>query len=225
MLTTEVSVIMQCLGAQDAQSCMPNGADFTNGPPTCMWRKGIVRAENTQVDTTNQALFETNFCHPPTIYDWLEEAPACLNISDIYSCHVQGCMWSTGRSLVPKSGFCQLEYVSRNASEYQFCGQFNQSNCGGQCRWYGDDSKPLNQTQLFTKEFCHPMVGANMSDPENWYACPTDASRQDCPSTCAYTNGAELIPDHGFCSPQNITKNITAIVDCSKSDKEQCGDW
>jgi hypothetical protein len=65
----------------------------------------------------------------------------------------------------------------------------------------------------------------NMSDYYAWSECPTDASRENCPSYCAYTNGAELIPDHGFCSPQNITQNITAIVDCSRADKEKCGDY
>jgi hypothetical protein len=40
---------------------------------------------------------------------------------------------------------------------------------------------------------------------------------------CLFTNGVELIPDHEYCAPKNITQNVTAIVDCQKADKDQCG--
>jgi hypothetical protein len=87
-----------------------------------------------------------------------------------------------------------------------------------------NDSVPLNRTPVFTKEFCHPPVGANMT-VENWEKCPTDADRWNCPSQCAFDNGAEFIPEHDFCSVKNITNNATAIVDCAGADKESCGQW
>jgi hypothetical protein len=92
-------------------------------------------------------------------------------------------------------------------------------NYNAECQWIVKEA-PLNKTRLFTKEFCHPMAGSNMTDYAAWYDCPTDASREDCPSTCAFDNGAELIPENDFCAPQNITQNITAIISCSVSDKE-----
>jgi hypothetical protein len=48
------------------------------------------------------------------------------------------CVWSTARELVPKNAsFCQLEFISQNASDYSVCSRFNQSDCYGQCSWYG----------------------------------------------------------------------------------------
>jgi len=82
----------------------------------------------------------------------------------------------------------------------------------------GNETTPLNKTMLFTREFCHPAPGMNYTNASNWYDCPTDASREDCPSTCAFTNGAEMIPENDFCAPWNITQNVTAIVDCARAD-------
>jgi hypothetical protein len=81
-----------------------------------------------------------------------------------------------------------------------------ESNCVEECQWYygrGNDTnqEPLNKTMLFTREFCHPMPGMNMTDYNSWVACPSDASRENCPSTCAYTIGAEMIPNRPFCAP------------------------
>jgi len=96
--------------------------------------------------------------------------------------------------------------------------------------WYGNETKndtrgQLNKTQLFTEEFCHPAPGMNYTNASNWYMCPTQASREDCPSYCAFTNGAEMIPANDFCAPQNITQNVTAIVSCARADQYSCGDY
>jgi hypothetical protein len=101
MLTSNVSVIMECTSAQDEQSCMPGGFNFSAGMPPCMWRRGIVRVNNTVVDTANRALFETNFCHPPSTKDFNYTYATCVGFNDEQSCEQNQCSWSTMVEFLP----------------------------------------------------------------------------------------------------------------------------
>jgi hypothetical protein len=93
------------------------------GAEVSLWNQGKTVANNTYFDYGK--LFESNFCHPPTTEDWQVDAPVCLNRTDDQSCAAEGCVWSTGKSLInAQGGFCQLEYVSQNATDYMWCSQF-----------------------------------------------------------------------------------------------------
>jgi len=151
-ITQNITAIVDCARA-DQYSCgqWPRWQ--------CAWREGKDVANNSQFDYGR--LFESNFCHPPTTDNWVEQAPRCLNYTDNQSCASNQCVWSTGKELVPKNAsFCNVEYISLNASDYAMCSQMNQSDCNGQCTWYGDQPS-TNVTQPMG--YCQAMQGVTIS--------------------------------------------------------------
>jgi hypothetical protein len=146
-VTTNVSTIMECVGAQDEQSCMPNGYSQTSGPPTCLWRKGIVRAENTVVDPNNKALFETNFCHPIKGANFEYDYARCIAFQNEQSCEQSECSWSTLQEFTPSSveismmndtDMCLPIDYPQSGADFSECTQKNSSAnpCVGSCKWY-----------------------------------------------------------------------------------------
>lgn len=81
--TRDVQVIMQCQNSADRGSCE---GPSTTGPSPCQWFKAKVVAQNQQLDYQNKATFESNFCHPPVTTRWDDQAPSCLQHSDVQSC-------------------------------------------------------------------------------------------------------------------------------------------
>lgn len=177
-ITQNVTAIVDCSRA-DKEQC----GDYWHRYQ-CRWRRGKDVANNTQFDYGK--LFESNFCHAPTYEGFGKDFSRCANNTDEQSCSMNDCMWSTAREWIQgNSSFCSLEYISLNMADYESCSR-NESDCYGQCRWYnnkenGNNSNPLDRTELFTKEFCHPRAGTNMTK-SNWDRCPTDASRWECPT-------------------------------------------
>jgi hypothetical protein len=178
-LTKNVTEILACVGAKEESTCN----SFYGSSNRCMWRRGKVVASNNDF-IEDSRLFESNFCHPPTTVRWEEEAPQCLDLEDETECRFAQCVWSTGRELIRgNNSFCQLDLISQNATDYAVCSQFNETTCAGQCRWYDaqndtaanitdgnmtNHTTPHNASQLFTREFCHPVSISNDTTAATW---------------------------------------------------------
>ena len=82
-----------------------------------------------------------------------------------------------------------------------------------ECSW--EFSKP---PALFTKEFCHPVkvAGTNMTK-DSWTQCVSKTNAAECTqvaSQCAWNNGADLVPDHDYCAPADMTQDVDLIDRC-----------
>jgi hypothetical protein len=84
-----------------------------------------------------------------------------------------------------------------------------------ECLWEDFSSKPM---PLFTKEFCHPIKNADDKiNNDAWAQCISKTGKDECNSNvnvCAWSNAADLIPDHDFCAPRDMTKDTGLINKC-----------
>jgi len=125
-LTTNIDIVEKCIEANDASEC--SGA--------CQWRKGKIVAANTDVDRTNKAIFESNFCHPATVAGWDKEAPSCLTETTMLTCQAKQCVWSTAKELITDEGdFCVLSEISEDATAFKDCSEKDSTMCTGTCKW------------------------------------------------------------------------------------------
>jgi len=112
------------------------------------------------------------------------------------------------------------------------------TTCVAGCQWrHGKDATnptvPSGPEQpLFTADFCHPMKVDKDTPETMWSAClaadvgtcaTTMVSSTGIPS-CVYSNGKDLIPDHDFCAPMDLTNDVQLIQTCVKADSATtCG--
>jgi hypothetical protein len=127
---------------------MPNGwTSGTAGAPPCLWRKGIVRANNTATDTANRALFETNFCHPYKTNEFETAYDTCIGFNDEQSCEQNQCSWSTMQEFLPPAAqidtmpeprqYCLPADIPMNQDAFGACTQHNTTaTCAAPCRMF-----------------------------------------------------------------------------------------
>jgi hypothetical protein len=127
-MTDDYALIKRCAYSDDNQC--------NNG---CKMRRGKDVASNKDFNTANTALFESNFCHPPTTVQWDEKAPSCLKEMTQLSCEEKQCIWSTGKELTEQGkDACLPEKISVQATDYSVCSKFDTvAACAPpQCKWY-----------------------------------------------------------------------------------------
>lgn len=139
-LTKNVTEILACVGAKEESTCN----SFYGSSNRCMWRRGKVVANNTYYgENQNKELFKTNLCHPPTIDNWNQTAPHCLQSDTEATCDPSRCVWSTMQMFIPRfemmnrTEVCLPAEASQYASAYETCAANNNSQtCGTGCKMY-----------------------------------------------------------------------------------------
>jgi len=106
------------------------------------------------------------------------------------------------------------------------------ADCNEGCQWrHGKTTTPVKpvdpKTPLFTEDFCHPVVVNKDTASSVWYGCTKSDSKDTCSITagCNWSSGQELIPDHDFCAPMDLTKDTAVIQRCVGAvDAATCND-
>jgi hypothetical protein len=93
----------------------------------------------------------------------------------------------------------------------------NKDSCsqhGQMCLWeLTNPAKPL-----FTEEFCHPgEIKKTVTTVGILDKC-IGKSSTECAAPCVFNNGADLIPDHDYCAPKEMTKDTAIIMQCTDAD-------
>lgn len=81
------------------------------------------------------------------------------------------------------------------------------SQHGNMCIWELTNQK----APLFTEEFCHPVEIKKTATAASLDEC-IGKSLNECASPCVFSNGADLIPEHDFCAPKEMTKDTSIIM-------------
>jgi hypothetical protein len=106
--------------------------------------------------------------------------------------------------------------------------------CNQGCQWRkgrpSDSTKPTmppkDGVPLFSEEFCHPVVVNKDTAATVWDGCIAHPTAATCSISagCNWSTGKELIPDHDFCAPMDLTKDVKLIKTCLSSDSATtCG--
>jgi len=180
-----------------------------------------------------------NTCLPAeTTQDWWQFSN-CTKIQNASSCW-SPCMWTDvsqyqgSNQTQPvgppatnnQTGICKWNYAagttatSATANPCDMMQDPYSCNATAECSWEEFRNEPL-----FTKPFCHPPKGTNMTESD-WNTCLWN-DESECYNTggqCIWSNAVELIPDHEFCAPRDMTKNVSTIMYCVGADKMNCND-
>ena len=130
---------------------------------------------------------------------------------------------------VVKQGLCAWNEPTGTSTAANPCNIYNdEPTCNadttGECKWElintGNDSKP-EPKPLFSTDFCHPATMPPKDTMEaEWTMCVAATEPITCANTqgCNWSNGKELIPDHDFCAPMDLTNNVDLIKECISAD-------
>jgi hypothetical protein len=98
------------------------------------------------------------------------------------------------------------------------------ADCNDKCQWRKgtnagtDPVKPV-KVPLFTEDFCHPVVVNKDTKTSVFDECfKESATTCSLAAGCNWSSGQELIPDHDFCAPMDLTKDTTLIKKCLGAD-------
>jgi len=96
------------------------------------------------------------------------------------------------------------------------------ATCGAGCAWrHGTNAGngPSPSPGLFTEDFCHPVNVSSTTTDSVWSGCLASDDAAECSNApgCVFSDGAELIPEHDFCAPMDMTKNVSLIQRCVAS--------
>jgi len=109
--------------------------------------------------------------------------------------------------------------MSTDIDLIQSCLSSNDSTtCVGQCQWRHGKNHTTGQepVPLFSTDFCHPVsVNGNTTSTE-WDSCMNLYSSSACSMEqgCNWSTGKELIPDHPFCAPADLTNDFNLVQGC-----------
>jgi hypothetical protein len=175
-------------------------------------------------------LFSADFCHPVIVTKDTTKVvwDQCLKSITSSTCSIApGCNWSDGKELIPTEDFCAPMDLTTDVDLIKTClTSETDATCVNGCQWRkGKDStavtpKPIGEQPLFTEEFCHPVVVSKDTLSTVWDICvmaDTSATCSIAPG-CNWSTGTELIPDHEFCAPMDLTKDVKLIQSCLSSD-------
>jgi hypothetical protein len=89
------------------------------------------------------------------------------------------------------------------------------------CQWsqVADNKPPTDDTNtdipLFTKEFCHPIKVSDSTPAAAFDDCISKDTAALCTDAkCLWSDGTDLIPDHDFCAPADLTDDVKSIQSC-----------
>jgi hypothetical protein len=217
-LTLDVQLIQKCIASDAAATCDQG----------CQWRKGT---DSTVVDpkpTDGQVpLFSEDFCHPvivnkdtaSTVWD------GCIAHPTSTACSISaGCNWSTGKELIPTGDFCAPMDLTKDVKLIQTClASETDATCVNGCQWrHGTDTKPTGPEPkpLFQSDFCHPVKISKETTETEWSVCTNEGTPTDCSlqKGCNWSTGKELIPEHPFCAPADLTDDLTIVKKCIEAD-------
>jgi hypothetical protein len=202
----------------------------------CKWEM-MNTGDNTNDNT--KPLFGSDFCHPAKITK--DTTPAawtiCANKPDVAACGAavsDGCNWSDGKELIPEGEFCApMDLTTDVANIYKCVSMDSAVTCPAGCAWKSGTKGPATQptdpstpAPLFTANFCHPVTVTKDTTDAVWSTCLNAQEPTDCAKAagCVYSEGKELIPDHPFCAPMDLTKDIKIIQSCVSADSATtCG--
>ena len=73
---------------------------------------------------------------------------------------------------------------------------------------------------MFSEDFCHPATVNKDTAETQWSICieQKDAASCSLKPGCIYSDGKELIPDHDFCAPMDLTSDVALIQTCVAAD-------
>jgi len=121
--------------------------------------------------------------------------------------------------------------ITNNVTLIQSCVSSNTaSTCDEGCQWrHGRDSNGTHSdiVPLFSEDFCHPVQVSGNTSVGVWDNCVTKPTAPECSITtgCNWSTGKELIPDHDFCAPMDLTTDATLIQKCvSTGNATDCRD-
>ena len=83
------------------------------------------------------------------------------------------------------------------------------SMVNGECSWEKKNTDPttVQPKPLFSTDFCHPVIVNKDTAETMWTLCTDAKDTTECSiaTGCNWSDGKELIPDHDFCAPMDIT--------------------
>jgi hypothetical protein len=183
----------------------------------CEWRQ-IIDGTNTV-----EPLFSADFCHPVIVNKDTTDAvwETCLQSgTDAQTCaYSAGCNWSDGKELIPPHDFCAPMDLTMDVTLIQSCvAAEDQTTCGSGCQWrHGrNDVTQPSLPPMFSAEFCHPAVVNSDTTDFVWSSCLAQSDSATCSIApgCVWSEGKELIPDHDFCAPMDMTTDVDLIQRC-----------
>jgi len=131
--------------------------------------------------------------------------------------------------LIPDAPFCAPIDPTTNVDTIKRCLTADSpTTCNEGCQWRqgreGDNSGHQGIAPVFSTELCHP---ASIKSPiDMWTTCVANDDAADCSiaTGCGWSEGKDLIPDHDFCAPIELTKDVAIIHGCVTSDSATtCG--
>jgi len=95
-----------------------------------------------------------------------------------------------------------------------FAAPWDTTTCNFEC--------PPPPPALFSEEFCHPIQTAGIKTTKaQWAECVVKTNSAECMTVsvsgvlqCAWNNGADLVPDHDYCAPKDLTQDVDLIDRC-----------
>jgi hypothetical protein len=91
------------------------------------------------------------------------------------------------------------------------------ADCNEGCQWrHGKSTTDVinpEKIPLFSEEFCHPVIVNKDTDDSVLETCGKEITKDTCSiaAGCNWSTGTELIPDHDFCAPMDMTKDIALV--------------
>jgi hypothetical protein len=91
------------------------------------------------------------------------------------------------------------------------------ADCGTGCQWRHGTTAPTTpvteKPPLFSEDFCHPVIVNKDTAAAVWDGCITSTTAATCSISagCNWSTGKELIPDHDFCAPMDLTTDVALI--------------
>jgi len=139
------------------------------------------------------------------------------------------CAWSNGKDMIPDYDFCAPMDMTTDVQLIERCVAADTvALCNQGCQWrQGSKNTPVvvdptkpDQIPLFTKEFCHPVIATKDTPIAVFEQCVKSDTMALCSISagCNWSTGKELIPDHDFCAPMDLTDDINLIQRCLSAD-------
>jgi hypothetical protein len=111
--------------------------------------------------------------------------------------------------------------MTTDAALIQRCVSSNDTTtCIDGCQWrHGKNNSTDTEPEtvpMFSTDFCHPVTVTGNTTESEWNVCFNQATPSDCTMEpgCNWSTGKELIPDHPFCAPADLTDDLTTIKGC-----------
>jgi len=181
------------------------------------------------VNPDKAPLFSEDFCHPVNVLKTTSDSvwSGCIASTDTAMCaNNAGCVWSSGKELIPDHDFCAPMDLTKDVQLIQKClSAETAALCNQDCQWrHGTNTttQPVNPgpAPLFTEDFCHPVNITKETPKSVWTGCISSKTTALCANNagCNWSDGKEMIPDNEFCAPITLTNDVDLIQKCIEAD-------